>query len=146
MLNSIFHPRWAYHHRYTVGTASLGRIIIDRPGPPAAYDFDNGGPGVQTFLPIYEGRARVQKLARPNNREFVEDRVEFQQFRVQFNFEHNEIPYPPDFEWRVNDRVRIVADPADPDMVGETLYLRGWMGSTNSWHRTLICQTNMKQD
>lgn len=145
MLNSIFHPQWAYHHRYTVGTASLGRIIIDRPGPPAEYDFDTGT-STQTFLPIYEGRARVQKLARPNNREFVEDQVEFQQFRIQFNFNHNEIGYPADFTWHVNDRVRIVADPADPQMEGMTLYLRGWPGSTNSWHRTLICQTNMKQE
>jgi len=145
VLNTIFHPRWAYHHRYTVGTASLGRIIIDRPGPAAEFDFDTGT-STQTFTELYVGRARVQKLARPNNREFVEDQVEFQQFRVQFNFDHNEIEYPADFQWHVNDRVRVVADPADPEMEGMTLYLRGWPGSTNSWHRTLICQTNMKQE
>ncbi|MEW3852003.1 DUF6093 family protein, partial [Pseudomonas aeruginosa] len=69
----------------------------------------------------------------------------FQQFRVQFNFEHNEIAYPANFEWHVKDRVRVVKDESDPDMEGMTLYLRGWPSSTNAWHRTLICQTNMKQ-
>lgn len=145
MLTGIFHPQWVYHHRATVGSASLGRIIIDRPIGEAKYDFETGTSSA-SFLPIYSGRARVQKLARPNNRDFVEDRVELQTFRVQFNFDHNEIEWPADFEWHTNDRVRLVEDEADPQMEGLTLYTHGWTGSTNSWQRTLTCQSNLKQD
>lgn len=145
MLTGIFDPRWVYHHRATVGSASLGRIEIDRPLTEATYNFETGMQNGAEFLQIYSGRARVQKLARPNNRDFVEDRVELQTFRVQFNFDHNEIAWPTPFTWHTNDRVRLVEDPADPQMEGLTLYVHGWTGSTNSWGRTLTCQTNLKQ-
>lgn len=145
MLSGIFHPNWVYHHRPTVGTASLGRIAIDRPLTEATYNFDTGT-GAATYLPIYTGKARVQKLARPNNRDFVEDRVELQTFRVQFNTGDNEIAWPAGFEWHVNDRVLLTANASDPDMEGLTLYVHGWTTSTNSWGRTLTCQTNLKQE
>lgn len=145
MMRGIFHPQWIYHHRATVGSASLGRIFIDRPLGEAKYDFATGL-GTAEFAPIYDGRARVQKLARPNNRDFVEDRVELQTFRVQFNFDHNELPWPDDFEWHTNDRVVLTQNASDPQMEGLTLYVHGWTGSTNGWGRTLTCQTNLKQE
>jgi hypothetical protein len=41
--------------------------------------------------------------------------------------------------------VLIVDGGADPAMSGESLYVHGWLGSTNAWQRTLICRFNSKQ-
>lgn len=145
MLKGIFHPRWTTHHRPLVASAGLGSILIDRPLTEATYDFETGT-GTATYLPVYSGKARVQKLARPNNRDFVEDRVELQTFRVQFDHNQNLLEWPADFEWHINDRVRLVSNPSDPYMEDMTLFVHGWANSTNSWVRTLICQSNLKQD
>lgn len=141
---SIFHPEFIFHHRATVNTAGLARVLIERvvsrgEWNPVTGEIDGG-----EILPLYEGRARIQKVAFPTNRDFVEDAAKFQRMRIQIGFEDNEL-VPADFDLHINDRITVLLNPSDPGKVGTFYYVHGDESSSNAWQRTITAQTNMKQ-
>lgn len=146
----VFHPEWVYHHRPTVDSAMLARVLIERVGSTVEpeYNFDTGEYEGNGMISLYLGVARVQKRAFPTNREFVQDTAKFQRMQVQIGFETNELPNPVDgvlVDIHVNDRVTVLENAADPGTVGESYYVHGDGTSSNPWLRTLTCQSNMKQ-
>lgn len=141
---SIFHPEFIYHHRATVNTAGLARVLIERVVSRGEWNPETGLTDGAELLPLYEGRARIQKVAFPTNRDFVEDSAKFQRMRIQIGFEDNEL-VPAEFDLHINDRIEVLLNPSDPDKVGTFYYVHGDESSSNAWQRTITAQTNMKQ-
>lgn len=145
----VFHPQWVYHHRPTVDSAMLARVLIERnSGIEPEYDFDTGEYVGDGMISMYLGIARVQKRAFPTNREFVQDTAKFQRVQVQISFTGNELPNPTEgvlVDIHVNDRVTLLENIPDVGSQGETYYVHGDGTSSNAWLRTLTCQSNMKQ-
>lgn len=141
---SIFHPEFIFHHRATVNSAGLARVLIERVTNRGEWNPATGLIDGATTLALYEGRARIQKVAFPTNRDFVEDAAKFQRMRVQIGFEDNEL-VPADFEPQINDRIKVLLNPSDPGKAGTYYYVHGDESSSNAWQRTLTAQTNMKQ-
>ena len=141
---SIFHPEFIYHHRATVNSAGLARVLIERITDRGEWNPLTGEMDNATEVSLYEGRARIQKVAFPTNRDFVEDAAKFQRMRIQIGFEDNEL-VPQDFELRINDRIKVLDNPSDPGKVGTFYYVHGDESSSNAWQRTITAQTNMKQ-
>jgi hypothetical protein len=140
---SIFHPEFIFHHRATVNSAGLARVLIERVVSRGDWD-PLTGETADVLQPLYEGRARIQKVAFPTNRDFVEDSAKFQRMRIQIGFEDNEL-VPAEFEPAINDRIKVLYNPSDPGKVGTFYYVHGDESSSNAWQRTLTAQTNMKQ-
>jgi hypothetical protein len=139
----MFHPKWTTHHRQTVNSAAQCRVEVYRVVSRGTWTAETGvGPDVLEYL--YRGPARWQKLARPNNRDFVEDQAKFQQTRVQIGFEDNELPDKV-LDIPVNAVVKMLENPSDPALVGTRVYVHGHASSSNAWQRNLDCQENMKQ-
>lgn len=141
----IFHPKFTQHHKNTIGSARLARVQIF-----VVSDFGTWTPegtGADTTELLFEGRARWQSIARPNNREFVEDQAKFQLTRVSIDYADNEVPsyltQLPDIP--VNAVVKCIDNPADPTLVGTRVYIHGWGSSSNAWERNFMCQGNKKQ-
>lgn len=146
MLNQgFFHPRWATYHRPVVDGACTGRVLIERVIERGKWNPSTGLIDGEQVLQIYVGKARIQKTAHPVKRSLGEDVGLLQTVRLQLPMDGNEIAFPDPFEWQPNDRITILDAGTSHDMLGMKLYLWGWLGSTNSWQRTLVCQTNMKQ-
>ena len=141
---SIFHPEFIFHHRATVNSAGLARVLIERVVSRGEWNPVTGEIEGAVTLSLYEGRARIQKVAFPTNRDFVEDAAKFQRMRIQIGFEDNEI-IPAEFEPQINDRIKVLLNPSDPGKVGTFYYVHGDESSSNAWQRTLTAQTNMKQ-
>jgi hypothetical protein len=141
---SIFHPEFIFHHRATVNSAGLARVLIERVVSRGEWNPVTGEIEGAVTLSLYEGRARIQKVAFPTNRDFVEDAAKFQRMRIQIGFEDNEI-VPAEFEPQINDRIKVLLNPSDPGKVGTFYYVHGDESSSNAWQRTLTAQTNMKQ-
>jgi hypothetical protein len=99
------------------------------------------------MVSIFRGNARIQKIAFPTTRDFVQDTAKFQRMRVQLSFRGNDLPglEHNTFDIHVNDRITVVRNDADPIKVGEHIYVHGEESSSNPWERTLTCQNNMKQ-
>lgn len=140
---SIFHPEFIFHHRATVNSAGLARVLIERIVSRGDWNPATGETN-DVLEPLYEGRARIQKVAFPTNRDFVEDSAKFQRMRIQIGFEDNEL-VPSQFEPAINDRITVLYNPSDPGKVGTHYYVHGDESSSNAWQRTLTAQTNMKQ-
>jgi hypothetical protein len=141
---SIFHPEFIFHHRATVNSAGLARVLMERVVSRGEWNPVTGEIEGAVTLSLYEGRARIQKVAFPTNRDFVEDAAKFQRMRIQIGFEDNEI-VPAEFEPQINDRIKVLLNPSDPGKVGTFYYVHGDESSSNAWQRTLTAQTNMKQ-
>lgn len=141
---SIFHPEFIFHHRATVNSAGLARVLIERITARGEWNPATGLIDGASTQPLYEGRARIQKVAFPTNRDFVEDAAKFQRMRIQIGFEDNEL-IPEAFELQINDRIKVLYNPADPGKVGTFYYVHGDESSSNAWQRTITAQTNMKQ-
>jgi hypothetical protein len=139
---SVMHPAFAYHHRPAADSANLGRVHITRVLTEGKWNPVTGLIDGETVLDIYLGPARVNKIARAIRHAFVDDSEDYQNVRVSLSFDKNEVPWQG---LQSNDRVLIVDGGADPAMSGESLYVHGWLGSTNAWQRTLICRFNSKQ-
>lgn len=138
------HPDFIYHHRATANSANVSRVLIERVISRGEYNVETGEfDGGQT-VPIYRGFARIQKVAFPTNRDFVEDAAKFQRMRVVISFEENEVE-PKQFDIHVNDRIKVLANTADPAKVGKFYYVHGDESSSVAWNRVLTAQTNMKQ-
>lgn len=141
---SIFHPEFIFHHRATVNSAGLARVLIKRVISRGEWNPQTGEIDGGVTQPLYEGRARIQKVAFPTNRDFVEDSAKFQRMRIQIGFEDNEL-IPAEFEPQINDRIKVLLNPSDPGKVGTFYYVHGDESSSNAWQRTITAQTNMKQ-
>jgi hypothetical protein len=127
----------------------LARVKIERPISEGKWNAATGDyDGTSTEL-LYVGRARINKVARPTRRAFVADSADNQTVRIQIPMDtyYNEAdPAPVDLRWQSNDLVTILANPSNPMMVDEKLFLHGWLGSSNDWLQTLTCGFNAKQD
>lgn len=141
---SIFHPEFVTHHRATVNSAGLARVLIERITDRGEWNPLTGEIDGAATEYLYQGRARIQKVAFPTNRDFVEDAAKFQRMRIQIGFEDNEL-IPADFELKINDRIKVLLNPSDPGKVGTFYYVHGDESSSNAWQRTITAQTNMKQ-
>ena len=141
----LFHPKFSTHHRATVNSAGLARVQIYTVSEYGTWTPD--GTGDDTTELLYVGRARWQTVARPNNRDFVEDQAKLQLVRVAIGFEDNEVSSDllqlPEIP--VNAVVQCIANPADPSLVGTRVHVHGWSNSSNAWQRVFMCQENKKQ-
>jgi hypothetical protein len=143
-MTGMFHPDFIYFHRNVVNSSHLGRVLIERVTSRGDYDFDTGLPTGATAIQIYLGPARIQKVAFPTNRDFVEDAAKFQRMRIAIGFDENELT-PSTFDIHVNDRITVLQNVSDPEKVGEQYYVHGDESNSNAWERVLTAQTNMKQ-
>lgn len=145
MRGGALHPAFAFHHRQTVNSTHVARVLIERVLTRGEYNMETGQVDGGTSEQIYLGRARVQKVAFPTNRDFVEDAAKFQRMRVAIGFTENELPTGRDFNVQVNDRITVLQNVADPEKVGDVYYVHGDESSSNAWERVLTAQNNMKQ-
>ena len=143
-MSGIFHPGWVFHHRHTADSGLLARVLIEREISSGEWNPATGNVEGAVSQSIYLGRAQVQNVAFPTNRDFVEDAAKFQRMQVTIGFETNELE-PKTFNVAVNDRVTVIANAADPEKAGSVLYVHGDASSSNAWQRVLTAQTNMKQ-
>jgi len=143
-MRGAFHPAFAYHHRNTVNSTHLGRVLIERVLTRGEYNPDTNTVEGATTQAVYQGRARIQKVAFPTNRDFVEDAAKFQRMRIAIGFTENEL-IPLAFELQINDRITVLHNDSDPSKVGEVYYVHGDESSTNAWERVITAQNNMKQ-
>lgn len=142
----VLHPRFTTHVRPVISGTALGEIRITRQLVEGTYNYETGQVDGEVLQLLYVGKARVQPVGRPTNRDFVEDTARFQTTRVQFVPSDNTITPPADFDgFHVNDKVRITRNESAPSMENETLFVHGFMASTNSWSTVLVCQADMKQ-
>ena len=144
MKYGALHPAFAFHHRQTVNSTHIARVKIERILTLGEYDMDTGTVTGGTTQQIYLGRARIQKVAFPTNRDFVEDAAKFQRMRIAVGFIENEL-IPLAFDIHINDRITVLHNASDPEKVGDVYYVHGDESSSNAWERVLTAQNNMKQ-
>lgn len=145
MRGGALHPAFAFHHRNTVNSTHIARVLIERVISRGEYDPDTDSIVGGETLEVYLGRARLQKVAFPTNRDFVEDAAKFQRMRVAVGFSENELPDGRDFDLHINDRIKVLLNKSDPSKVGSFYYVHGDESSSNAWERVITAQTNMKQ-
>lgn len=143
-MSGVFHPAFVFHHRNTVNSTHLGRVLIERVLTRGEWNPETGLVEGGDTEPIYRGAARIQKIAFPTNRDFVEDAAKFQRMRIAIGFDENEL-IPGTFDLHVNDRITVLANASDPEKVGEIYYVHGDESSSNAWERVITAQNNMKQ-
>lgn len=144
MIGGALHPAFAFHHRQTVNSTHIARVLIERVISRGTYDPDTDTVLGGEVLEVYLGRARLQKVAFPTNRDFVEDAAKFQRMRVALGFSENEL-IPKEFDLHINDRIKVLLNHSDPSKVGSFYYVHGDESSSNAWERVITAQTNMKQ-
>ena len=144
MIGGALHPAFAFHHRQTVNSTHIARVLIERVLTRGEYDPVTNTVAGATSQQIYLGRARIQKVAFPTNRDFVEDAAKFQRMRVAVGFMENEL-IPLAFDIHINDRITVLVNASDPEKVGSVYYVHGDDSSSNAWERVLTAQNNMKQ-
>ena len=144
MMYGALHPAFAFHHRQTVNSTHTARVLIERVISRGQYNPETDRVDGAIFEPIYRGRARIQKVAFPTNRDFVEDAAKFQRMRIAVGFDENEL-IPGSFELAINDRITVLHNSADPVKEGSYYYVHGDESSSTAWERIITAQTNMKQ-
>lgn len=144
MKYGALHPAFAFHHRQTVNSTHIARVLIERVISRGEYNIDTGVIDGAVTEQVYLGRARIQKVAFPTNRDFVEDAAKFQRMRVAVGFMENEL-IPLAFDIHINDRITVLHNASDPEKVGSVYYVHGDDSSSNAWERVLTAQNNMKQ-
>lgn len=145
MRQGALHPAFAFHHRQTVNSTHVARVLIERVISRGDYDPATGLVSGGVVEQIYLGRARIQKVAFPTNRDFVEDAAKFQRMRIAVGFSENELLTGASFDIHINDRITVLRNASDPTKVGSTYYVHGDESSSNTWERVLTAQNNMKQ-
>lgn len=141
-MQGIFDPRWITHFRPTVASAELADIVVTRGETPGYLD-DILGWVPPTSNVIYSGKARWQKIGLTTKRDFVSDFAQFNRVRVQISMNR----VPEDFTgFMPNDKIELVGNESNPVSEGSTVYYWGDPTSSNSWHYTLNCQQNQKQE
>lgn len=143
-MGGALHPAFAFHHRQTVNSTHIARVLIERVISRGAYNHETDTVDGDITEEIYLGRARLQKVAFPTNRDFVEDAAKFQRMRVALGFSENEL-IPREFDLHINDRIKVLLNHSDPTKVGSFYYVHGDESSSNAWERVVTAQTNMKQ-
>ena len=128
-----------------MNSTHIARVLIERVMSRGEYDPESDTIVGGSSLPIYLGRARLQKVAFPTNRDFVEDAAKFQRMRVAVGFSENELELPQ-FDLHINDRIKVLLNHSDPSKVGSFYYVHGDESSSNAWERVITAQTNMKQE
>lgn len=147
---SVFPDGWAEHHMPVINSAMTGRVKIERASATAGKWNQTTGRydgGVPTLL--YQGRASLDRIARPTRREFVSDAADNQVVQILLPFNGNEVvPAPADLRWQSNDIVTVLSTDSEGNemIVGELLFVRGWFGGTDDWAYTLHCGFNSKQE
>ena len=123
------------------------RITITRPVAGGTWNPETGDYDGETSEVLYVGKAMLERIARPTRRAFVFDAADNQMMRVEIPMDVNEAdPAPVDLRWQSNDILTVDENEANPMMVGEKLYLRGWAGSSHDWIHILHFSFNAKQD
>lgn len=145
MRGGALHPAFSLHHRNTVNSTHIARVLIERIISRGTYNPETDTVDGATTEQIYLGRARLQKVAFPTNRDFVEDAAKFQRMRVAVGFSENEL-VPLEFDLHINDRIKVLLNHSDPTKVGSFYYVHGDESSSNAWERVITAQTNMKQE
>jgi len=142
---SVFSGDWAYHHRPAVESSFTARVKIERVADEGRWNQATGeydGAGMEA---LYLGWASIERVARPTRRDFVFDSADNQMVRVQLPLDENEAD-PVDLRWQSNDILTVLENDTNHMMVGEKLFLHGWIGSSHDWLHTLHFTTNAKQD
>jgi hypothetical protein len=119
-------------------------VLIERVISRGEYNPDTNSIEGAVTQQVYLGKARIQKVAFPTNRDFVEDAAKFQRMRIAIGFTENEL-IPLAFELQINDRITVLHNASDPSKVGSIYYVHGDESSSNAWERVITAQTNMKQ-
>lgn len=147
LTRSAIHPRFAAHHKLGVKSLMISRVRIERVLSEGVYDPATGAVTGGSVLPLYLGKAAIEKVARPTRRDFVFDAADNQVVEVQIPLElaDNELnpETMPDFQ--SGDRVRVELNPNNTTLVGQTFYLHGDAGSSFDWVLNLVCRTSAKQ-
>ena len=144
---SVIHPRFGAHHKLTVKSLMKSRVRIERTLSDGVYD-----PATETVtggssLPLYVGKAAIEKVARPTRRDFVFDAADNQVVEVQIPLElaDNDLG-PAEFpDFQSGDRVTVLENPANTTLEGQVFYLHGDAGSSFDWAMNLVCRTSAKQ-
>jgi hypothetical protein len=144
---SVIHPRFLTHHRASVKSLQLSRVRIERVGTEGVYDPETGTVGEGDTQPLYQGRAAIEKVARPTRRDFVFDAADNQVIEVQIPLEPEENELAPETapDYQSGDRVRVLSNPANPSLEGQVYYVHGDAGSSFDWVMNLVCRTSAKQ-
>lgn len=117
----------------------MSKILVERVVSRGEWNPDTGTTTDVIEL-VYQGPARVQKVARPSKRDFTEDQANFQTYRVQIDFVSSSHA-----DWKVNDRITVLENKTDINLVGEVMYVWGDGSSSHSIWSNLTCQNNMRQ-
>jgi hypothetical protein len=144
---SAIHPRFLAHHRATAKSLMLSRVRIERVGTEGVYDPETGTVGEGESAGLYQGRAVIEKVARPTRRDFVFDAADNQVIEVQIPLELQENELEPETapNYQSGDRVIVLENPANPSLVGQVYYVHGDAGSSFDWVMNLVCRTSAKQ-
>jgi hypothetical protein len=144
---SVIHPRFLAHHRATAKSLMLSRVRIERVGTEGVYDPETGTVGEGESAGLYQGRAVIEKVARPTRRDFVFDAADNQVIEVQIPLELQENELEPETapNYQSGDRVIVLENPANPSLVGQVYYVHGDAGSSFDWVMNLVCRTSAKQ-
>lgn len=143
---SMFSGQWTTHHRPVVESGMKARVTISRPLEAGAWNPVTGEYDGETAEILYVGKAMLERIARPSRRSFVFDSADNQMMRVEIPMETNDAdPLPPQLRWQSNDILTVDENVANTMMVGEKVYLRGWIGSSHDWLHILHFSFNAKQ-
>jgi len=145
-------PRWTRHHTPSVESFMLADIVVVRKDPhpttTVSYnqetqqytvnsfgtDFDNEF-GFPTDI-IWSGKARIQPFGIIGDMVVGQDTTSRRLMRVQI----------ADMETGINvdDMIKIVSSPEDPELELFRLEVRGTIGSSNAWVTDLVCEADTK--
>jgi hypothetical protein len=140
----MFSADWTTHHRPVVESGMKARVQIERPGTAGEWNPETGDYDGGTAEVLYLGKALLERIARPTRRDFVFDAADNQMMRAELPMDENEAD-SVDLRWQSNDILTVLENEANPMMVGEKLYLRGWAGSSHDWLHILHFSFNAKQ-
>lgn len=145
---SVFSDDWHTHHRATINSTMTARVKIERIKGAPKYNVATGKYEGGEMELLYQGRANIDRIARPTRREFVSDSADNQIVQVQLPIDaaFNEAdPAPVDLRWQSNDQLTVLDNEALTMLVGEQIYLRGWFGASEDWAHTLHFGFNSKE-
>jgi hypothetical protein len=143
----VFSADWVYHHRPAAKSAMLARIRIERVLTEGTFNPATGLIDGAATTVLYLGKARLDKAARPRRTNFVFDSAENQVVNVQIPLElaENEANPSTPPNWQDNDIVTVLANTANPQLVGDKYYIHADAGSSNDWVQSLVCRYSDKQ-
>lgn len=124
------------------------RVKIERVTSEGKYNVATGEYEGGVLELLYQGRANIDRIARPTRRDFIHDSSDVQITQVQLPIDpalNEAVPAPVNLRWQSNDQLTILDNEALAMMVGEQIYLRGWFGASEDWAHTLHFGFDSKQ-